>query len=95
MWCVLGTHEVLHLHDDDKESDGSEEEVDDDHDGTEHNVVGGEVAGPVEAEVNNLKEDGQNVDSSRHHHGVHHGGLSKTPDQTEMKHNIDKEKTLQ
>ena len=95
MWCILGTHDILDLHDDDQQSDGPEEEVDDDHDSTEHDVMGGEVARPVEAEVNYLKEDCQNIDCSRHQHWIHHGGLSKAPDQAEMKHNVDKEEALQ
>ena len=94
MWCILGSHEILHLQEDDKECDGSEEEVDDDHDCTEHDVMSREVARPVEAQVDNLKEDCEDIDSPSHQHGIHHGGLSKTPDQAEMEHNIHKEETL-
>lgn len=94
VWWILGSHQSLHLKEDDGEGDGSDEEVDDDHDCAEHDLVSCKLPRPVDAEQDDLKDDAEDVDEASNHHRINHAGLSKSPDETEVEHDIGEEVTL-
>ena len=92
---IFGANHLLDVQEDDDAGDNPGDEIDNDHDGTEHDNMGGPLARPVDTQEDDLKEDAEDVDDPCHYHWLHHGGLGQTPDHAEMEQQVHKQKTLE
>ena len=94
MRSLLLTSNFPHVVDQDKGRDDSGQQVDDGHDGAEHDQVGAGHARPEHTDGHNLHNEAERVDQQPHRQRLRQVGLGEAPQQAGHKHQVDEEISL-
>ena len=91
---IFWSHQFHDIKEDDGAGTNPGDEIDDDHDGTEHDTVGAPLARPEDTQEDNLEDDAEDVDDACNYRWLNHCRLGHAPNHTKMEQKVHKQKPL-